>query len=90
VRRGQVENIPGRRRPVALVLQPKFFGFTPRDLVIDVIVGDSADIPQCSSAGAVDVKKKERPRFAGRELIVEPGDVIAIDGLEPDRQGDIP
>ena len=88
-RPAQPVDIVGGGRPGTLVGQAQFLGFSPRDLMIDPIVGDSPDVPEGTRARAVGVKKKERPCFAGRDFEVEPVDMVAIDRFETDRQGDV-
>ena len=70
-------------------VKTQLLGFTPRNLVIDAIVGDAPDVPEGAGARPVGVKKKERPRFAGRHFKIESLDMVAIDRLETDRQCDI-
>jgi len=72
-----------------LIAQAELFGFTTGNLVIDAISGDPADVPQGTGAGAVGVKKKQGPGFAGRDLKVEAVDVVAIDRFRTDRERDV-
>src|SRR4051794_39230293 len=59
------------------------------DLGIDPVDGDPPQIPQCPGTISAAVEEVEGPGIAEGELEIESGEVLAVDGLQADRQGDI-
>jgi hypothetical protein len=60
-----------------------------RDLLIDAIVDDSADVPEGARARSIGIEKEQRARIGGCHFEIESCDVVAIDALFADRQRDV-
>ena len=59
------------------------------DLGVDPVDGDPPEIPERPGPVAVAVEEVEGTGIAEGELEVESGEVLAVDGLQADRQGDV-
>jgi hypothetical protein len=82
-------DVVGRRQPVALVDQAEFLGFAASNLVVDVIKGNSANVPEGTGAGSIGIEKEQGTGLGRSDLEVEACHVLAVERLDAHGQGDV-